>query len=117
MLSLRNVAFLLLLGTLLGSSRVGAASLLTPQFDCPSGCECNEVEFHEVTIYCEEESGIYVCPDIWTACDDYCEDWSFYYWVEYQLNVSCDADLPGDGCWPTSIEPPTEETCLCTCWY
>jgi len=116
MRSIRNLVFAALLGVLLFTNQISASLDPPPEMDCPSGCSCDELGT-EVEIECPGAYASSVCHDIADACTSYCAEYEEWYLSEYSQSIFCTMDLPGDGCWPHSFEPPTNETCKCWCTF
>ena len=117
MRSIRNVALALVLAAVYWSP-VGATNQ-EPEYDCPENCTCDidPWNIHLVTIECPEDYPTSVCGEIWLSCVFYCDDMAVFHDQENpQYSHWCEADLPGEDCWPHSLEEGTSEICSCTCW-
>lgn len=122
MKTLRNLTFVVFIGSMITVDSGEVLALSPPEFQCPSGCSCAVTENNplEVTGDCPEDAPIDVCPYVYDACQDYCGSPLASYMDElypgythqcgyYELLGSCQG--------PYGLDPPTEEwICGCYCW-
>jgi hypothetical protein len=122
MKTFRNLAFLVLLAGMLAFGQEDVLALTPPDFDCPSGCECEPaIDYGSWSGFCENEAGADgVCDDIDWACSSYCEgeyeDWLHEEFPGYSYWCWLETPIPSEGCWPYGLEPPTSFECSCFCW-
>jgi hypothetical protein len=116
--TLRNLAFLLLLATVLVTRQSEARAM----DDCYSGCECGFDTFTwQYEIYCDDLAPDTVgCALAWGMCWDACSyEEGFKTWVLLHFSliaIGCQLDVTTVGCGgPHGLEPPLEASCGCIC--
>jgi hypothetical protein len=120
MRTVRNLAFLALIATMVVSARARTVALaLYPTPECQDGCSCGidpNDDLH-ITFDCEEVAPVDECAYADTSAENYCSDYAMWYTLTHQYEDPLYCELGTfDGCSPAGLEPPTDIDAQCLCW-